>query len=187
MTTTNTSNSITMKFGLIGLAIFAIAQLVYWQVDLALFIGLTPTIVGILVFVLCIIGQVQTKKARGGFISYGDALKSFVISAALALIGKYVMLFLIFNVLDPEAATTIMKMTMEQAKESAAAVAEMFGVDGAEMDQAMEQMENNEDMMVNPYGGLSVVSGYFFSLLFFIIGGLISSAIIKKNPPQEWE
>jgi len=186
-TTTNSSNNIAVKFGLIGFVIYLIAQIIYWQVDLQLLLGFVPNLVGLLVFILCIIAQVQTKKAQGGFITYGNALKAFVLAAAIALLGNYLTQILIYNVIDTEAAATVTDMSIEQSKEAMAKVSEWMGTDSGDFDDAMEQMEGDDKEMFNPLSTGKLIFGYFVALVLFTVGGLISSAIIKKNPPQEWD
>lgn len=174
--------------GLIALIVYLLANIVRWQMGIETFISpLWTWGLGIALFVYAIIGQVQAKKKQNGYIDFKNALGVFVLIVALGLAGDLISKFLVFNVLDPEAKETYTELAIQEIEKSMEMIKGFAGedFDSEQMSEItvkeMRKPENNAMNIKN------LVIAFFSGMIFFIIGGLISGAIIKKKEPESWE
>lgn len=175
-----------IKYGAIGAAVYVLANVIFWQVDLSLYLNGAIYVPHIAALTFCILGQVKARDIAGGFIEYGQALGVFVINSAIALLGHFATLFIVFNIIDPEAKQTILDLTIEQTITMTEKMGGLFGVDiSSTMDPEMlrEMMQNQP----NPMDASSILLSFIFTMIFFLIVGLISSAVIKKNEPAHFD
>ncbi|PRX54364.1 DUF4199 domain-containing protein [Flagellimonas meridianipacifica] len=129
---------------------------------------------GIMIFgiviaaIVTFLGIQAFKKANGGYLSLGEALK---IGAGVALISAIVAIIynlVLVNVLDPDAPSKIMDARLGPALESGEITQEQF-------DQQKEQSINFWWM------GYPII--LIFNILIGLVLGLISGLILKKAKP----
>lgn len=177
-----------IKFGLIGFAIFVISYFAMWQIDLSLFLNPLVTYpISIAVFILAVYAQKQAKTELGGYISFGNALLYFVIAVAIAFLGYVVAALLIFNVIDPEAKEKLFELTIQASIEMSNSILGWFGMEGAAGQISEDQIRDSMALSPTPMGIPSIVIGYISNVAFYTVLGLISSLIIKKDKPYEFE
>lgn len=173
---------------MIGLVLYSLLYIIAWQVDLSLFLNPLVTYpAAILLFVLGVLSQLETRKNTGGFISFNTAIVVFIITIAIALLGALITNLLIFNVFEPSAKIELQEIALQEALAMMDKMGEIFGIQeemGAAMDEEVlrEAMEQ-QDMM----GISSLFISFISSLAIFTVGGLISAAIIKRNAPIQFD
>jgi hypothetical protein len=164
-----------MNFGIIAAVISILYSLIAYLVDQSLFVNLVAGVVMMVIgFVLYIMSPLRVKRDQGGYITFRDAVTSFVLTFIIAGITGVIWNLLLFNVIDPELQSTVQEMTIEKSVQ----MMERFGAPEESIDQSIAQMEET-----NNYSLGNQVKGFFMMLLFMTIVGLIVAAIIKKDPP----
>lgn len=177
-----------LKFGLIGFFIFVISYFALWQIDLSLFLNPLVTYpIAIAVFILAVYAQKQAKTELGGYISFGSALLYFVITVAITYLGYVVAALLIFNIIDPEAKEKLLELTIQASIEMSNSMLSWFGLEEAAGQVSEEQIRSSMALSPTPMGIPSIIIGYISNVAFYTVLGLISSLIIKKDQPYEFE
>ncbi|SHI29235.1 DUF4199 domain-containing protein [Algibacter luteus] len=168
--------SIATNYGLyLGVLLAAVTVLAY-AVKLELltnmWLGITLLIV---IIVFGIISIVKVKQAQGGFASFKEAFTSYFITILLGLVISTVVSFLIFNVVDTDAAETLKQKTIEQTVQ----MMEGFNTPVEVIDETVEKMEAQ-----NQFGIAGVLKNLAGQLVLFSIIGLIVAAVMKKSNPD---
>jgi hypothetical protein len=168
--------SIATNYGLyLGVLLSAVTVLAY-AVKLEL---LTNMWLGIILLIAIIafgiIAIVKVKQAQGGFASFKEAFTSYFITVLLGLLISTVISFLLFNVVDTDAAETLKQKTIEQTVQ----MMEGFNTPVEVIDQTVEKMEEQ-----NQFGIAGVLKNLAFQLVLFSIIGLIVAAVMKKSNPD---
>ena len=130
----------------------------------------------LLVIIFGIVSAVSARKLLGGFISFKDAFTAFFITIAIGLVIPALIGLVIFNFVDPDAATLL----QEKIVESQLSMMEKFGAPQASIDEAMKQMEAQ--------GSFFSISNSLKSIAYQLVGfsvvGLIVAAVVKRNDPD---
>jgi hypothetical protein len=168
--------SIATNYGLyLGVLLAAVTVLAY-AVKLELltnmWLGITLLIV---IIVFGIISIVKVKQAQGGFASFKEAFTSYFITILFGLVISTVVSFLIFNVVDTDAAETLKQKTIEQTVQ----MMEGFNTPVEVIDETVEKMEAQ-----NQFGIAGVLKNLAGQLVLFSIIGLIVAAVMKKSNPD---
>ncbi|OED38767.1 hypothetical protein AB832_04415 [Flavobacteriaceae bacterium (ex Bugula neritina AB1)] len=133
---------------------------------------------GILLFIMTvtfgIVSSVKSRKLLGGFIEFKTAFTSYLLTVALGTIIATIVSILIYVVIDPEAAESINQRIIE----TSVGFMEKFGAPEAEIEKAVAKMEET-----NQFGFISQIKSWFWSILFYIIIGLLASLAVKKKEP----
>jgi hypothetical protein len=169
--------SIATNYGLyLGVTLALITVLTY-AVQLELLSNMWLGI-AILVVIIAfgIVSVAKVKQAQNGFASFKESFTSFFITVLIGFLISTVVSFLIFNVVDPEAAETLKQKTIEQTVE----MMEGFNAPVESIDQTVENMESQ-----NQFGIAGMLKNLAFQLVLFSIIGLIVAAAMKKNNPDE--
>jgi len=82
------------------------------------------------------------------------------------------MTILIFVVIDPDLQVTVKDMTIEKTTQ----IMQDFGVDSETLDKSIQDIREQDSYSVG-----AQLKGYFFSLIFASIFGLLFSLILKKK------
>lgn len=134
---------------------------------------------GIILFLVVIaFGIVSTAKSKGilkGFISFKQAFSSYFITVAIGVIISAIVGILLYNVIDPEAAEVL----KEKVIETSTAMMERFGTPQEQIDQAIAQMEAE-----NQFDVLNQLKSLAFQLIFYAVIGLIVALGFKKSDPN---
>ena len=176
------------KYGIIGFIIYFFSCIIMWQVDIALFINpLVPYPLAILILCLGIYAQRTAKTQSGGYITFGNALLSFVITIAIAISGYAIACILIFNLIDPNAKELLLDITIKESLEMSNRMLTFMGMENAAGQLTEEQMRQSMQIGPTPMGIPSIIINYISNLAFYTVVGLIAAAIIKKDKPYEFE
>ncbi|MBF8149338.1 DUF4199 domain-containing protein [Winogradskyella sp. F6397] len=131
----------------------------------------------LLVIIFGIVSSIKAKKLLGGFISFKDAFTAFFITIAIGISIPAVIGFVIFNIVDAEAATIL----QEKIIDNQLAMMERFGAPQQSIDEAMAQIQKEESFF--SIGNTIKTTAY--QLLGFSVIGLIVAAVTKKKDPHE--
>lgn len=171
----NSIKSSAINLGLYLGVILAASTVLAYALNLEL---LTNMFYGIVLFIIAVgmstFSTYKSKKMLGGFISFKNAFSSFFITIAIGLLINLVVGYIIFNVIDPEAAVTLQEKALEMQLE----MLKNFGMTGEALDAAVDAAEKQGSIYSIP-NLLKGLAGY---LVFYSIIGLITSLIMKRNP-----
>jgi len=164
-----------LTYGVIlGLAVVIFTLLLYlggvnWFVHPVAYAGFAIPIV------FAVIGGVKQKRALGGYMSFGMALKTvflvFVVGTFISTVFNYVL----FNIIDVPFREAL-------AQETAVAQEKMmrsFGASDATIEKSVA-----ETLSGNNYSISRILLGYALGLILWFVISLIIAAIIKKNKPE---
>ena len=108
-----------MKFGGIIAIISIVYYLLAYVMDESLFVTPYQWLLRIGYLVLLIIGVTQARKAMGGYISFRDAFSTYMIGALINILATFVIISLLYYVVDPELPERIDQF-IEKSEEQAA-------------------------------------------------------------------
>jgi hypothetical protein len=110
----------------------------------------------------------KTKAFSGGTITFGDAFKSYFIATAIGYLIYWVWMFVIYNIIDTDAARAIDEQAMLIAKE----MFENLGVAQEMIALSMDEMSKNSSFSLS-----NILATYCFKLIGYSLVGLIISLI----------
>jgi hypothetical protein len=175
METSIKSNGI--NHGLYLGGVLALLTVISYAIDLGLFtkwwygVGLM-----ILVIIFGIISAMSSKKLLGGFINFKGAFSSYFITVAVGIIISSLVSYIIFNVVDPEAANILKDKILDTQVE----MMRGFGAPQETIAEVVEQMEKEDNM----FSIAKVAQSIAFQLIGFSVVGLIVALVVKKEDPQ---
>ena len=173
----NSIKSSAINHGLYLGGLLSILTVLVYAVKLDL---MTNTLYGIsLLLVIVAFGIISIAKGKGiqeGFISFKQSFTAYFITVLIGLVISTIVSYIIFNIIDPEAAEAIKEKTIE------ASIKMMEGF-GAPPDTIAEQVDKLEKG--NQFSIGNIAQGLAGQLVIFSIIGLIAAAIMKKNPDTE--
>ena len=120
----------------------------------------------------------KTKNNNGGTITFGDAFKSYFIVTAIGYLIYWIWMFIIYNIIDPEAAIAIDEQAMLMAKE----MFESLGVAQEMIAKSMDEMSKNSSFSLS-----NILATYCFKLIGYSLVGLITSLIFYLLNPRKTE
>ncbi|NND77116.1 MAG: DUF4199 domain-containing protein [Flavobacteriales bacterium] len=165
-----------IKYGLIGGAIFILYSLITQIVGMEHFVSLWVyllTFVFMIVWVFVSIGK--QRKANGNSISFKNALISGMISFGIMTLITTVYGILYFNVIAPDAKYELTELIIESTVESM----ENFGAPQDSIDQFLD---NDAEKMPEQFETGSQIVSYFKQLIFGLVISLIAALILKRKP-----
>lgn len=130
----------------------------------------------LLVIIIGIMSSMKARKLLGGFISFKNAFTAYFIAILVGIVISSIVSILIFNVVDPEAATIL----QDKIIESQVKMMSNFGTPQEAIDQMVTEMRANGSM----YSIGNILKSIAFQLIGFSIVGLIVAAVVKKNDPN---
>lgn len=175
----STTNTSTKNYGVIYGFINAGASIVF---GLLLYLGGSKWFihpVAYIAFVISItcavLGGLAQKKADGGFLDFGKALKTvftiFVIGSFLQSMFNYVLL----NYIDVPFRESLAQQTAEATQK----LMTKFGASQDVIDKTVEETLNG-----NAYSFKKILLGFAFGSIILFLFSLIIAAIIKKKKPE---
>lgn len=163
-----------ITFGIISGIVSVLITAIIYAVDMSLFASMLT--MGVIIAIYLGIGialLLKTRRELGGVMTFKEGFTAYFISAVIGMLISTVFNFLLFNVIDPGAKETIKEITIEKTT----SMMEDFNVPAAEIDKAIENIENTDNYSVG-----ALIKGYVWGLLFSAIFGAILAAIFKKSP-----
>jgi hypothetical protein len=113
----------------------------------------------------------------GGFIPYGKAfLHGLVVLGVSGLISS---LFngILFQFIDPDMTKSLVSVTLEKTEE----MMRGFGMPEDKMEEALTKAEQDT---IKRFTLLGSMTGYLWSWIFYLILSSITSAFVKRKPPE---
>ncbi|MFD2550628.1 DUF4199 domain-containing protein [Bizionia sediminis] len=169
-----TTKSNATNYGLYLGGILALLTALGYAISLDLF---TQWWFGIAIIVLIIafgtLSAIKSRALLNGFISFKAAFSSFFITLLIGLVISSVVSFLIFNIIDPEAATIL----QEKAIEAQVEMMRNFGTPDEAMAVIVEELEKQEHI----YSLKNLLQALAFQLVGYSIVGLIVALVVKKE------
>lgn len=164
-----------ITFGItVGVLAIVCTTLMY-VIDISLFVSFwTGSIIFIINLVLAIIAVAKVKKAQGGYASFKEAFTTFFIVMAIGSLINALYMFVLFNLIDPTAKTTVTDLVVQ----STAKMMQGIGAKTADIKATLEEIKNADS-----FGLLALLKSYVYGLIFYIIVGLIVAAAMKKQDP----
>ena len=171
------TKSIAINYGLYLGGILSLLTVIAYAVNLDLFtkwwFGIAMMI---LVIVLGIMSSMKSRNLLNGFISFKGAFSSFFLTVLIGLLISTVVSYVIFNIVDPEAAGILQEKIMASQVE----MMRNFGAPEESIAQVVEEMEKQENM----YSIGNILQALAFQLVGFSIVGLIVALVVKKEDVQ---
>ena len=166
-----------LNYGLyLGLGLTLLTVIIY-AVNLDVFVKWW---FGIGLFVIIVIigymSAVKSKKIQGGLISFKDAFTSFFITILVGTLISSIVSFVIFNLVDPEAAKDLNEKILIATKESM----ERFGAPEESIKEQLSKLQEKDNFAIG-----TQLTNYIIGLVVYSIFGLIGAAIIKKKNPNQ--
>lgn len=167
------------------------------SINLGSYLGATLTLITVLLYAINIdlmtkwwvgplsftfiiaFGIVSIKKARNnsdGFIDFKSAFTNFFITTSVGVGMSILVSIIIFNFIDPEAASYLNDKILTITKETM----ERFGAPQEVISEALVEASKK-----NNYSISSQLQGYVFALAFNSLIGLIVAAIMKKTDKSQ--
>ena len=130
----------------------------------------------IAIIVFGIIAVAKVKQAQNGFASFKQSFTAYFITVLIGLVISTFVSFLLFNVVDTDAAEVLKEKTIEKTVE----MMEGFNAPSDKIEETIEQIESQ-----NQYSIGNIAKGLAGYLVFFSVVGLIVAAAMKKSNPDE--
>ncbi|EGV44054.1 DUF4199 domain-containing protein [Bizionia argentinensis JUB59] len=173
METNTKSNSI--NYGLYLGGILALLTALAYAVNLDLFTKWWFGVAVMLVVVaLGVLSSIKSKALLNGFITFKGAFSAYFITVAIGLVISSVVGFVIFNIVDPDAANVLQEKVIEAQVE----MMRGFGTPDEAIAGIVEEMEKQENL----YSLKNILQGLAFQLIGYSVVGLIAALIVKKEP-----
>ncbi|MEJ7558802.1 MAG: DUF4199 domain-containing protein [Pedobacter sp.] len=175
-------NGLSAKNGLIiGLVSVVLSLVIHFIDPLMLFTSWWVGLVLMVVFIALLVYAGKTIRTDlGGFWTFGEAFKSFLIMGLIITALSTVYNVVLRTVIDPDLPAKAGAATDENAQ----AMMAKFGMQQEQIDEAMAKQGSAESKLkVTPK---NVVTDFGISLAVFGVFALILAAIMKKKPPVKF-
>lgn len=169
--------SLSINYGLyLGLILAAISVIVYAiMIDLftAWWLGLLLILV---IIVYGLLAALKSRKLLGGYISFKNAFTSYFITILIGTLISTIVGIVIFNIVDPEAASYINEKIITMTAETM----ENWRAPQSSIDQTIAKMQEQDNFSI-----VAQLQSYVIRLLGLSVVGLIVAAIVKRKDPNE--
>ena len=174
-------NKLSLQYGLLIGVITVVLAIVFRIVDPMFqytnwWVGIFSFIVMIALLVILVL---DIRKKIGGYWSFGEAFKSLIIIAVLAIVISTVYNFVLFKFIDPGLPAKVSSVMLDKTTE----MLEKFGSDQSKIDDATKQFKDGEFEATLQPTLLNELKAVAFGLIFYAIVDLIIAACVKKKEP----
>jgi hypothetical protein len=126
----------------------------------------------ITVIIFGVISVSSSKKAQNGVISFKECFTSWLITVALGVGISALITFMIFGIIDPEAAETL----KQSAIEASINMMEGFGTSADVIAEAVDKMEQQDNFSI----ATTLMNTAVYIVILSVVG-LIVSLIMKRS------
>ena len=169
--------SSSINYGLYLGLVLSLYTVVCYVVSLETLANFWMTTLGLslVIIVFGVISVAKSKSLLGGFISFKNAFVSYFLTVLIGLLVSTVVSYVIFNIVDPEAAEELKIIIMENTK----SFMERMGTPPDAISEQLAKMDAQESSI-----GTQLLQ-FAQGLIFFSVIGLIVAAIMKKKDPEQ--
>ncbi len=128
----------------------------------------------LIVITFGIISVAKVRQAQG-FASFKESFTTFFITVVIGILISTLVSYLLFNVIDTDAADSLKQITIENTVD----MMKGFGASSEVISKAVEDIESK-----NQYSFSSIIKGIGGNIIIYSIIGLIVAAAMKKNNPN---
>jgi hypothetical protein len=175
MTTASSGKNISLLYGLLYGGASILFTVILYLGGAARFMSPLSYLGPVITIGFTVLTAYQQKKQQGGYLEFGEALKTtflmLVTGSLLALVFEYIL----FNYIDVPFAQALAQATAEKLGE---AMEKTKIMSQEKIDEAVEQMLNTNNYTIG-----KMVLGFAVRCIGLFILALIVSAIMKKKRP----
>lgn len=170
---------LSLKNGLIlALVWLVIYSLLYFINPVMIFTNFwIPLLIWVILIVLLVMVGISTRKEVGGFWTFGQAFKSFLIISLILSFTSVIYSLVLVKVINPNYPTEAAAAIQDSQK----AMMVKFGVPPEKIDEAIAKAGNPAEKLQPTLKNLTINFGV--SIAVFGVISLILAAILKKNEP----
>lgn len=164
-----------MTYGLIaGLAII-IFNLVQYLGGIGWYMNPIGFIIYAILFTVAVLAALKQKKQQGGYLEFGQALKTTFMVCVAALLLQTIFTYILFNFVDVSFKEALSQAAMESTEK----FLKKIGAPERQIEEAIDRQMNSD-----PYSLGNVALGFsMLCVVLFIVCLIISAIIQKKRPP----
>lgn len=131
----------------------------------------------VIVIVLLVVVGISTRKELGGYWTFGEAFKSFLIIALILAVLTTLYNIVLMTLIDPDLPARAGAVVEESQRQ----MMEKFGMSQDQIDEAMAKSGSMEDRLKITFK--NVITSFGVGLAIYAVIGLILAAILKKKEP----
>lgn len=164
-----------LSYGVILGLVLIIFTVILYLGGVKWFIGPLAWVAWCIPILVAVLGGLKQKKALGGFMSFGEALKTVFLICVIGSLLSTLFNYLLLNFIDvPFQQALAQETAVVQEK-----MMRKFGASDATIEKSVADTLNGNNYTIG-----RIMLGYAFGLIFWFIISLIIAAIIKKNKPE---
>ena len=167
------SKKLATSYGVyLGIALLLFTVLVY-AIDLSMFTQWYMMFIPfIIILVLAIMAVKKAKIFSNHLFTFKDAFGTYFLTVFIGLLISSIFSFVLFSLIDPQAAETVKELTIETQVE----MMEGFGVPESEINKAIEKTQNE-----NSFSLKNIAIGFAVQLAVYSVIGLIIALIFREK------
>jgi hypothetical protein len=170
---------LSVKNGLLIALITVVISLILYFIDpLMMYTSFWGSMLGFVIFIvlLVVVGQ-SIRKAVGGYWTFGEAFKSFLIVSLILTIATTLYNILLMGVIDPDLPAKAGAVIEDSQRQ----MFEKIGLSTEEIDEALSKSGSMEDRLKITFK--NVITSFGVVLAVYGVLSLILAAILKKTKP----
>lgn len=171
----SSSKNLGVLYGLINAGVAIVFTVILYLGGAKMFVSPVAYVGVVLPIVVCVIGALQIKKQRGGYLEFSEALKATFLILVIGSLIATLFQFILFNYIDVSFREAMAQVTAEQAEK----LMRRFGAPEDDIDKAVEDTLNKNNYTIG-----RLLLGFVFGCIWWFIVALIVSAIVKRKRPQ---
>ncbi|MTG97954.1 MULTISPECIES: DUF4199 domain-containing protein [Myroides] len=169
----NPLNKVGIQFGIILSIYYIIFNCALFFTDVTLFANKIIGMVNIAFFIIIgVITIFMARRKAGGFVTFREAFTPYFISIAIGITVKYLLLVVLFNVVDPSANDTLRQIMMEMQIETLTNLE-------IPQDQINEQIEAAKNL--DQFSPKSTLSMWAIHIVINSILGFLLAAVFRNK------
>jgi len=172
-----TIKSIATNYGTYLGGLLAILTVLVYAVNLDLMTNMWYGIFILLAIVVFgIISVKKSKEISEGYLTFKQSFTAYFLTVLIGLVISTVVSYIIFNIVDPEAANILKEKTIE----TTISFMEGFGAPAEAIAETVDKLEQDNQFSIG-----NIATSLAVQMVMFSVVGLIVAAIMKKNPETE--
>lgn len=171
----STNKNFGITYGLIYGVVAILMTVVLYLFGVKAFTSPVAYIGFVIPIVIATLAAKAEKKANGGFLEFGAALKTTFTCLVIGTLLSTAFSYVLFNFID----IPFREALAQETSEATARMMEKFGASQDDIDKAMADAQTT-----NNFSFSKQALGFAFSCIFWFLVSLIISAIVKRKKPE---